>query len=134
MYKAKVDQKMFDTVKLLLENGATGPEIEKFMKISSWTVSTIRNAESFTEYKNIMAARALAKKEKREKEAKKTAAVAKDVPAEEKPDTTAPQVVEHRQTVAVQTTFYVSQKLDKLCELLTTISAKLAFVVDELTK
>ena len=41
--------------------------------------------------------------------------------------------MEHRQSVTVQTTYYVSQKLDKLVELMTGISAKLAFVVDELT-
>lgn len=128
MYKAKVDQKLFDAVKIMLESGATGPEIEKFMKISSWTISKIRSAENYEEYKAILAARALAMKEK----AKKAPAEAQKAPSDVKQE--CPQVVEHRQNVTVQTTFYVSQKLDKLCELLSAISAKLAFVVDELTK
>lgn len=135
MGAAKIDQKRFDAIKIMLESDATIPEVVKFMGVSSWTVSRIKKADTFEEYKNMLAAIAL---EQRKKKANKPARTSdKEEPAEHAEDCPAPvqpQVVEHRQSVTVQTTYYVSQKLDKMCELLTHISAKLAFVVDELTK
>ena len=129
MGKQKIDQKRFDAVKIMLESGATCPEIVKFMGISTWSIDKIKKSETFEEYKNILAAIALNNKKKSEKTVtEKSADVTPPVESEQ------PKIVEHRQNVTVQTTFYVSQKLDKICELLTAVSNKLAFVVDELTK
>jgi len=132
MGKQKIDQKRFDAVKIMLESGATGPEIVKYMGISTWSVDKIKKAETFQEYKDILAAIALNQKKKNEKAVtEKSENVENDNAAHLAQQT---QIVEHRQNVTVQTTYYVSQKLDKICELLTAVSSKLAFVVDELTK
>ena len=124
----KVDQKMFDAVKLLLENGATQQECADYLKLSTATVKNIKSSETLQEYRNRVAAHSLAKKQRQQ------AAKAK----EEKPEPETMEepvekmVVEHRQNVTVQTTYYVSQKLDKIVELLTVLNGKIGFIVDEL--
>lgn len=127
-----VDQKLYDAVKIMLDNGASVSETVKYMGISNYTIYSIKNTENFTEYKNFLVARSLERKKAKEKSAVKETD-AENALAEQK-NSKPTQVVEHRQNVTVQTTYYVSQKLDKLCELLTAISAKLAFIVEELTK
>lgn len=133
----KIDQRMFDCIKILLASGQTAAQIEEYLGVASCTTYRIKQCENLQEYKNMMAAMS----------AKRTAKRAKEKEIEQKPEqrpvmmvpadqgvTAQPsQVVEHRQSVTVQTSYYVTQKLDTMIELLKTISAKLAFVVDELT-
>ena len=134
----KIDQRMFDCIKILLASGQTAAQIEEYLGIAPTTIYRIKQCENLQEYKNVMAAMY----------AKKAQRKAKKEEQEKKPDTPQPvmlepadqgataqpqQIVEHRQSVTVQTTYYVSQKLDAMVELLKGISAKLAFVVDELT-
>ena len=128
----KIDQRMFDCVKILLESGQTAEQIKDYLGISPCTTYRIKQCESLQEYKNMMVAmstkRAVQKKQQKQEE-KPVMLEPADHGATAQPQ----QIVEHRQSVTVQTTYYVSQKLDAMVELLKGISAKLAFVVDELT-
>lgn len=129
-----VDQKMFDCVKILLQSGALFKEIEKYTGLGSTAINRIKHAENYTEFRNIMAAIAIEAQKK--KAAKKATAEKKPEPKPEpepeKPAEQPAQVVEHRQNVTVQTTYYVNQKMDRIEELLKTISAKLACIIDDL--
>lgn len=134
-----VDPKMFDCVKILLQSGATRAEIEKFTGLGHTAIYRISISETYADYKNLLAAISLEIREKKAKKAAEEAAVEKKpepapepAPEPEKPEEPPVQVVEHRQNVTIQATYYVSQKLDKIEELLKTISAKLACIIDDL--
>jgi len=127
----KVDRRMFDACKIMFNNGAPNTEVAKYMGLSVKTVGRIKSAENFEDYLQILAAMSV---EYHKKYEKKKANKNKPV-QEEKPEPVAeqkPQVVEHRQSVTVQTTYYVNQKLDKIEEVLKSISAKLACIIDDL--
>ena len=121
-----IDQRVFDMVKTLLAGKATNNEIADYTGLSLNTIIRIKRVENFTEYKNMMTAIKLEYNRKQEEKKK-----VKEQSEQEQ------QIVEAAPTkpinVTVQTTYYVSQKMDKIVELLTAISAKIAFVVDELT-
>ena len=131
----KIDQRMFDCIKILLASGQTAEQIKDYIGIAPTTVYRINQCENLQEYKNMMIAistkRAVQKKKEKE-EQKPVMLEPADQGATAKPEPPT-QIVEHRQSVTVQTTYYVTQKLDATIELLKGISAKLAFVVDELT-
>ncbi len=140
-----VDPKMFDCVKILLQSGATRAEIEKYTGLGHTAIYRISVSETYADYKDLLAAIALEIREKKAKKAAEKVAAEKaaaekaaaekkpePVPEPEKPAEQPAQVVEHRQTVTVQATYYVSQKLDAMTELLKTISAKLACIIDDL--
>ena len=130
----KIDQKMFDCVKILLQSGATRQEIEKYTNLGKTAIYRISICESFQDYKDMMAAFAIEQRKRREENnAKKAPAPAPEPqPEPEKPAAPAPQPTEHKYNVTLQTTYYVSQKLDAMTELLKTISAKLACIIDDL--
>ena len=126
----------FACVKMLIAGGAVYQEIARYLKIGVTTVGRIASAENYEEYKVILAAmnakyhetyreKRLAKKEEPVQEEKPE-------PVKEEKQEPAPQVVEHRQSVTVQTTYYVNQKLDAMTDLLKGISAKLACIIDDL--
>lgn len=140
-----VDQKMFDCVKILLQSKTPRAEIEKYTGLGHTAIYRISVSETFQDYRNLLAAIALEYRQKKEKKAAEKAAAEKKAaekaaaekkpepaPEPEKPAEQPAQVVEHRQTVTVQATYYVSQKLDAMTELLKTISAKLACIIDDL--
>ena len=124
-----VDKRMFDCVKQLLKAGSTWPEIEDYLGLGSSCIARIARAENWQDYTDQLAAIAL---KQREKKAKKAAEEKKAEQVKQPEENAGNQVVEHRQSVTVQTTYYVSQKLDAMTELLKGISAKLAFIVEEL--
>lgn len=130
-----VDARLFNAVKIMLNGGATYDEITDYLEVSSATIGRIRNAANFDEF--IKARKAAAYMAKQKYNAvKEKAAEPEPAPAPVPAPVPAPQpeiVKEVRQSVTVQTTHFTMQKLDKIIELLTGISAKLAFVVDELT-
>ena len=93
--------------------------------------------DTYEEYKQVLAAMNAKYHEAYNKKLlKKNEAPAQEPAKEEKQEPvvqeTPTQVVEHRQSVTVQTTYYVNQKLDKIEELLKGISAKLACIIDDL--
>ena len=126
----KVTKSLFDAAKILMENGANNVEVSKYLKISKEPVAMIRKAETYEEYQQLMYEYSLNGR-------RRAAAIkAKEQEAKAEPKTENPQEVvkEVRQTVTIQATHYMMQELQKTNELLTGISAKLAFIVDELTK
>ena len=132
-----VDQKMFDCVKILLQSKTPRAEIEKYTGLGHTAIYRISISETFQDYRNLLAAIALEYREKKAKKAAEKAAAEKKPepvpePEPDKPAEQPTQVIEHRQTVTVQATYYVSQKLDAMTELLKTISAKLACIIDDL--
>lgn len=120
--KIKVDEKKFNCVKILLESNTPWKEIMDYMEISSTTLGRIRQASTFEEYKQIQIAAAISYKQKEKKEEPK-----------EQPKEVV-QVVEHRQTVQIQATHYMMEQMKEMNEHLKLISAKLAYIVEELTK
>ena len=120
--QGKMTQGIFDAIKLLIENGGTNPEIAKFMKMSTSTISIIRNSETFEEYKANCYVSTKARNAKK-------AIIAKEQAKQEEPPV---QIVEHRQTVTVQATWQMTQEMQKTNELLKQISNKLSYFVDEL--
>ena len=116
-----INEKTFYLAKMLLKAGATHEEVSETLDISPASVYRIKQAETFEEYKNICAARALACKEKRNSAPK----------AEEpKPD---PKPVINPTVVRVEATHYMMEELRKLNDTMTLISNKLALIVDQLT-
>lgn len=144
--QGKVTQGIFDAVKILLQSNDNISEIAKFMKLSWDTVRMIRDSETLAEYKQKMYLKSgyyrqkVAKEEKakqeKEKQEKlqKAEAVAKEVGAVPASELIPEKPVETRQTIVVQASHYMLEEQKKTNELLTLISNKLAFLLDELTK
>lgn len=132
----KVDLRIFQAIKTLLAGGATIKECADYMHVSDATVKSIKASETLEEYRAIIAAYSARKRERQEKaklaeqklsEEKKPEAV-----KDEKPAAVPEKIVEHRYDVTVQTTHYMSQKLDKIEELLKSISQKLGYICEDL--
>lgn len=138
---AKITEKKFQCIKILLASGSTWKEIGEYMECSQGTIGRIKAAESYQEYLNTMAAAQRAQKAKKRAMAAAAAEAAKAVgavpasslPSAQEPKQETVQVVEHRQTVTVQATHYMEQQLRTMNETLKLISNKLAFIVEELT-
>lgn len=120
-----ITEKMYKAVKILLNGGASVKEAADYMNLSTSSVYSIRNTENYEEFLHIsMAIQA-------ERSAKAAAAINAKQKTEQKTESE-PQVVEHRQTVQITATHYMMEEMKKTNEYLKTISAKLAFIVDEL--
>lgn len=138
----KMTPTKFSAIKLLLDGGASTQEAAKYMKVSTATIYAVGKNDTFADYVNWQTSRVLAAKKAREEKraaAEKVAEKVGAVPAatlakpQEKPqEKPVPQVVEYRQNVTIQATHYMMEELRKTNELLTLISNKLAFIVDEL--
>ena len=110
MAQRKVDKNTFEAVKAMTTGGSSVADCQRFTGLAHATISRIRSAESFEQY------------------------IATPVHKEKKKVEVHPQTAEHRQTVVVQASHYMLIEQQKTNELLTAISNKLAFIVDELTK
>lgn len=102
--KIKVTEKVFNSVKKLTASGATIPECSEVFGLAHATISRIRAA---SDYETFFTPK-------------------NPVPAPQKPPEVKPV------SITVQATHYVESELRKTNELLTGISAKLAFIIDEL--
>jgi hypothetical protein len=118
----------YNAIKMIVNGGAKNSEAARYLQVSEATVCRVKASETFEEYKNMMAAQTLAMKQARHNKNKQAQPETKpqDKPAEV--------VKEVRQTVTIQATHYMEEQQRRTNELLTQISAKLAFIVDELTK
>ena len=105
MTKNTVTEKDFNTVKLLTKGGAKLTECAKYAGVSVATVSRIRAAETWEDYR-------------------KPTPVQKPEPK--------PEPVMNPTVVRVEATHYMMTEIQKTNEYLKAISAKLAFIVDEL--
>jgi DeoR/GlpR family transcriptional regulator of sugar metabolism len=130
----KLTESTYKAVKIMLNGGATIDEVVEYLKLSSSTVRRIRATQNYEEYaeerraKAYMQSKAIAA---RKAEAAKKAEETKQ--EELKPAEAPAQVVEHRQSVTVIANHYMAEQLQKQTELLTLISNKLAFIIDQLT-
>jgi hypothetical protein len=122
----KLTERQYNAIKTLLKGGATQKEAAEYMQVSPNTAFWVGKAETYEEYLQIKAEKLLSNK-------KRVAAIkAQEKPQETKPQTNAPQVTEHKQTIVVQATWAMTQEMQKTNELMKSISNKLAFIVDEL--
>ena len=131
--------KMFDCIRTLLDSKAPYKEISKYLGVSVTVVGKVAGCESWEEYQAVLAAEAKKQREKcaairlaikeQAKEAKAVEVVKETVPAAPAP--AAEPKVQPGTTILLPYRHY--ELMNKQIELLTTISAKLAFIVDELT-
>jgi hypothetical protein len=111
-YTKKVTEKVFNAVKAMLKGGATYAEISETVGIAPSTVYIIKKSASFEEYVGIQRRPNIVEAKSNEQNK---------------------QEVSNPTVVKVEATHYMMQELQKTNELLKGISAKLAFIVDELT-
>lgn len=119
----KLTESKYKAIKIMLKGGATVKEVEEYLQISNPTIYAVRKSENYEEYIQISAERHLTSRQAAAIKSK-----TKEQPKEEPKEV----VKEVRQTVTIQATHYMMQELQKSNELLTLISKKLAFIVDEL--
>lgn len=140
-----VTKEMYWCAKTLLNGGATNKEVMDYFKLSDETVRRIKkseNYEDFRQYTYNYKKNFAIKKAAEEAAAKKAAEEAKKAEAakiaEEVGAVPAAQIIQLPSqpqkpiSMTIQATHYMETKLDKVIELLTGISAKLAFIVTDL--
>lgn len=124
----KITESKFSVIKILLNGGASVKEAAKYMGVSDVTVYAIKNAETFVEYKNIAAEKAIARKRE----------IEKNKAQKEQPKAETPVVTDDRQKGGTISANYqinrIYEVLKRLDETMTLVSNKLGFIVDELTK
>lgn len=134
----KMTDKLFRAVKIMIAGGATSTEISEYFNISLSSISRVRQAETFQEYRVMQAATYGKRKPAKTQDAPKQSEVVipaapQTPPAQQPAPAQQPQVVEHRQTVTIQATHYMMQEMKRTNELLELISRKMAFIVDQLS-
>ena len=129
--RIKVTQGIFDAVKICLKSGNSVAETARFMKLSQDVVRMMRDAETLDEYRAIMAAKSAHAKQNKQVAAIKAKQAEQPEKPVQQPVVETPQEVRH--SVQVQATRYMEELMRKQTELLTAISNKLAYIVDELT-
>lgn len=120
----KVNEKLFKAVKAMTASGSSIEDIAEVAKIAPATVSRIRKALDLEDYYDDMATVARRNYERRKARREQTTCVVQEV-----------QVEKHSinpTVVRVEATHYMMEEMRKTNELLTLISNKLAFIVDEL--
>lgn len=135
MSRKVMTESEFNAIKILIKNGAPSIECKKYFMISDATYYRIKSAENWTEYKNIIAAMAVKKKEKEKKEAEKKAEESRDEKITEMKEDLKPipTVTQISSNMAGNYQYNrMIEEIRKQNELLTLISAKLAFIVEAL--
>ena len=127
--KNSITPSLFLAVKSLLDAGATYSEVRKFYGLATDTISRIKQSETFDEYKQILAA-INAKIRERKQEKLAPGKDEEEVKAITQTPVTEP-VVTKQVVVPYAFQHQVLERLDKQNELLTLISAKLAYVVEQ---
>lgn len=117
----KVTAEKFNMVKTLNKGGASAAKISEYVDLSRNTIYNINKSETYEDYQKFVVER----KNRRVKESSPESS--------EETSGESTKVVEHRQTITIQATYYMMQELQKTNKLLTEISAKLAFIVEQLS-
>ena len=125
----KITPGIFSAAKLLIENGANNTEVSKYLKVSMDVVAMFRKAETYEEYQSLMYQYS---QEMRKRQAAIKAKEQEKEQAKAEPPQTTCKPEEINRVVTVQLSHYVMSELQKQNELLTGISNKLAFIIDEL--
>ena len=123
----KITPGIFSAAKLLMENGANNTEVSKYLKVSMDVVAMFRKAETYEEYQALMYqySQEMRKRQAAIKAKEQTKETAEPTQTTCKPE-------EINRVVTVQLSHYVMTEIQKQNELLTGISNKLAFIIDEL--
>ncbi len=125
----KITEKTYKAIRILIESKTPYKEIADYMNVSVASVQRVATSETYEEYKAQLGGYYYKKKAEAAKAEAMKKAEKKEYPKDEPPV----QVVEHRQNVTIQATHYMMTEMQKTNELLTLISNKLAFIIDELT-
>ena len=135
---------IFKAAKILLSSGSTQREVAEYLSISPSSVQKINKAEDFDDYKRITNAWYVAKlvkeKEQKEKEQKEKELKEKELKEKESQEqaptqvsgSSPVQVVEHRQSVTIQATHFMTEEMKRTNELLTLINNKLGAIINDL--
>lgn len=128
-----IDEKKFKAVKMLLKSGTEWKEVADYLDIGVSTVGRINAAETFEEYKNMLAAMAM----RRKTPAPAPAPEPVPAPAPVVQIQPAPQIQDEKYPGGTISANYRINKMYEMMkeqtEYLKLISNKLAFIVDELT-
>ena len=116
-------QNLFNCVKRLLKDGASAKEIAEYLDLSTSTIWRVRDSETLEEYDNNTKVRTA--------QARAIAAKGRENAAEQTPQQVE-HIHHHEQSVTVIANHYMAEELRKQTELLTIISNKLAYIVDDL--
>ena len=111
MAEQKITQESFDDAKIMLKYGMTQREVAKRIGVCENTIYFVNKSDNYTEFQKYRHDRRISKKEE---------------PEEGK-------VIKHNYNVTIQATHYMEEQQKKTNELLTLISNKLAFIVEELS-
>ena len=132
---AKVTEKIYSACKTLFESGATIQEVSDFFKLSKNTALYIKNSDTLEDYRHRMVAVKMEyEKRKHDKKLAEVKKVAQEVGAIPASDVKPPQMSDiTKHTVIAMPTHWTMTELQKTNELLTQISNKLAFIVEQLT-
>lgn len=126
----KVTAQVFDTVKFMVKGGASIAQCAKSIGVCPATISYIKRAETYDEYRSIMLNASGGHKQKLKKEAEQKAMNEKEEEVKQNPVKEEPQIVEHRITLVANQ--YMTEQLQKQTELLTLINNKLTLMCEEL--
>ena len=137
--KTKITQNIFDCVKMLQKGGATIEETADYLKIGKSTVSRIRQAESYEDYKSAAKLafynynRGMEKQAQKmfEEERKKQEELEKRKEADKTPEAKAEAQKQDR-TAELYQQNRLLEEMKKMNESLKLISNKLAFIVEQL--
>ena len=125
-----VTEQVFDTIKFMVKGGATINNCCAATGLCPATVSYIKRAKSYEEYKRILTEINDKKKAKKKAEAQPKEDVKPETPApahvEEKPT----QIIDYRITLVANQ--YMAEQLKKQTELLELINNKLALIAEDL--
>lgn len=127
----KVTPSVFNCIKTLLAGGASHKECADYMKLSTITVGRINRAETYEDYKqSVIMAKLHSGKPVSVPVPEPTTEPEKEQKPEKMPE---PETVERKQTIVIQATHYMMEEQKKTNELLTLISNKLSFIVEQLS-
>lgn len=106
----------YEMVLFMIKGGATDQQIIDAMKITKGTLGRVKRSNSnYDEYKRIHGNEVLGNRADKGKKEEKE------------------QTIRHEQSVTIVANHYMAEEMKKQTELLSLISRKLAFIVDELT-
>lgn len=134
-----VTPQMFSCIRTLLDAKAPYAEISRYLGVSHSVISKVTACETFEEYQALLATYSQRQKASYARKAAAKTTSQKRSEEETIPDNDEPvkgtvaNGNESRQTVIVQASHYMLEEQKRTNELLTSISNKLAFIVEELT-
>ena len=127
--RTKVTESTYNAVKIMLNGGATAVEIAEYLKLGTTTIFRMKSAQSWEEYKQMLAAMAIKTREKIKKEEK----------VEPVQEQKAEQPVKAEQTAKAEQPLATNYQINRMVEEmkimnehLKLISNKIAFIVEQL--